>query len=85
MSFVIRSGNLFEVGYFTPGGYWETESRYADQAEAAARCHYLNGGASPDAAFDWEYLAEQGRAVRHVREAQQAILRGRQMKDGASR
>lgn len=36
---------LWTVGYYAPDGTWMPESDYDDKEEAAARVHYLNGGA----------------------------------------
>lgn len=35
---------LFTVGFYTPGGEWIPDSDYGNQAEAAERVHWLNGG-----------------------------------------
>lgn len=35
---------LWTVGFYTPDGEFETDSDYDVREEAAARCHYLNGG-----------------------------------------
>jgi hypothetical protein len=40
--------NLYTVGYYDPIGRWYPESDFATRLEAAARVHYLNGGASPE-------------------------------------
>jgi hypothetical protein len=43
----IRSeGRLFTVGFFDPAGTWNPESDWPTQEEAAARVHWLNGGAA---------------------------------------
>lgn len=36
--------NLWTVGHYSPAGKWEPESDWGTPEEAAARCHYLNGG-----------------------------------------
>ena len=38
--------DLFTVGFYTPDGKWEPESDHTTTESAAARVHYLNGGAS---------------------------------------
>ncbi len=35
---------LWTVGFYDPKGNWHAESDYDNTAEAAKRCHYLNGG-----------------------------------------
>lgn len=35
---------LFTVGYYDPKGAWHPDGDYCNQAEAAQRVHYLNGG-----------------------------------------
>lgn len=36
--------DLFTVGFYAPGGYWEADSDHTDENKAAERVHYLNGG-----------------------------------------
>lgn len=36
---------LFTVGFYSPDGEWQTASEHDDAEAAAARVHYLNGGA----------------------------------------
>ena len=36
--------NLYTVGFYAPGGEWNSESDHGDKEAAAARVHYLNGG-----------------------------------------
>lgn len=38
---------LYTVGFYQPDGTWEPESDHSSTEEAAARVHYLNGGAYP--------------------------------------
>lgn len=40
---------LFTVGYYAPDGTWTAESDHGTADEAAARVHYLNGGADAEA------------------------------------
>jgi len=35
---------LYTVGHYAPDGRWLAESDHANEALAAARVHYLNGG-----------------------------------------
>lgn len=35
---------LWTVGFYDPSGKFVPESDHGDAEEAAARCHYLNGG-----------------------------------------
>jgi len=35
---------LWTVGHYGPDGQWHPESDWPTPEEAAARCHYLNGG-----------------------------------------
>lgn len=35
---------LWTVGFYAPNGTWHTDSDHDDRDQAAARCHYLNGG-----------------------------------------
>ncbi len=56
MSYVyveLPSGH-FVVGFYAPehvgGGGWVSESHHVDREDAAARVHYLNGGATGGAA-----------------------------------
>ena len=35
---------LYTVGFYKPDGEWVPEADYDNEAEAAARVHYLNGG-----------------------------------------
>ena len=46
MSYVyIRSETgLFTVGFYRPGGEFETDSDHTDRASARELVHYLNGG-----------------------------------------
>jgi hypothetical protein len=37
---------LWTVGHYAPGGGWIAESDHVSRESAAARVHYLNGGAS---------------------------------------
>jgi hypothetical protein len=37
--------NLWTVGFYDSMGNWHPESDFGDQGDAAARVHYLNGGA----------------------------------------
>jgi hypothetical protein len=48
MSYVYRSfePGLWTVGFYDPSGKWHPESDHDSISEAAARVHYLNGGAS---------------------------------------
>ena len=41
--------HLFTVGFYRPDGRWEPESDHPSRDEAAARVHYLNGGAPTEA------------------------------------
>lgn len=36
---------LWTVGFYSPDGKWNPESDWSVAAEAAARVHWLNGGA----------------------------------------
>jgi len=36
--------NLWTVGFYDPHGEWMPESDHDTSEDAAARCHYLNGG-----------------------------------------
>ena len=36
---------LWTVGFYDPQGQWHSESDWDTAGEAAARVHYLNGGA----------------------------------------
>ncbi len=38
--------DLFTVGFYSPGGQWDAESDHESKDAAAARVHYLNGGAA---------------------------------------
>jgi len=38
---------LWTVGFYTPAGVWEPASDHNTSDDAAARCHYLNGGTGP--------------------------------------
>jgi hypothetical protein len=38
--------NLFTVGFYSPNGEWHSDSDHASAKEAAARVHWLNGGAA---------------------------------------
>lgn len=43
----IRSeGQLWTVGFYDPDGRWVPESDHGSSDEAAARVHWLNGGAA---------------------------------------
>lgn len=35
---------LWTVGFYHPGGEWESESDHEFREDAAKRVHYLNGG-----------------------------------------
>lgn len=35
---------LWTTGHYDPSGKWHSDSDYDSQDEAAARCHWLNGG-----------------------------------------
>lgn len=48
---------LWTVGYYTPSGAWEPESDHDNRDDAAARCHYLNGGAAAAVPTDHELWA----------------------------
>jgi hypothetical protein len=37
---------LWTVGFYEPDGTWEPDSDHGSSDEAAARTHWLNGGAS---------------------------------------
>jgi hypothetical protein len=37
---------LYTVGFYKPDGKWEPESDYPSSEQAAARVHFLNGGAT---------------------------------------
>ena len=39
---------LYTVGFFDPKGQWHTDSDHESKDAAAARVHYLNGGAHPN-------------------------------------
>lgn len=41
---------LWTVGFYKPNGTFMTESDYNHKNEAAARCNYLNGGATGEEA-----------------------------------
>lgn len=36
--------NDWRLGFYPPGGKWITVRNYEAEKNAAARCHYLNGG-----------------------------------------
>ena len=38
----------YTVGHYAPDGEWQAESDHDSPEGAAARCHFLNGGADPD-------------------------------------
>lgn len=38
---------LYTVGFYDPEGKWHPESDFNRTEQAAARCHYLNGGSPP--------------------------------------
>lgn len=35
---------LYTVGFYDPSGRWQGDSDHLSREDAAARCHYLNGG-----------------------------------------
>lgn len=39
-------GSIYTVGFYDPAGKWRPDSDWPDDAQAAARVHYLNGGTS---------------------------------------
>lgn len=39
---------LWTVGHHSPDGRWHPDSDHASPDDAAARVHWLNGGAAPD-------------------------------------
>ena len=43
--------NLWTVGFYTPDGKWNSESDHSNEASAAERVHWLNGG-QPDEDLD---------------------------------
>jgi hypothetical protein len=44
--YVQSESRLFTVGFYDPKGKWQPESDHENREEAAARVHYLNGGAA---------------------------------------
>jgi hypothetical protein len=42
------SGDPYTVGFYRPNGQWEPESDHNSPDDAAARVHFLNGGAPPE-------------------------------------
>lgn len=41
----LTESNLYTVGFYDPKGEWQPESVHPSKKDAAARVHYLNGGA----------------------------------------
>ncbi len=44
---------LFTVGFYDPEGKWQPESDHTNEADAAHRVHWLNGGDRPPPSSDW--------------------------------
>jgi len=44
-----KSEPLYTVGFYAPDGTWHTDSDHDTKEGAAARVHWLNGGASQEA------------------------------------
>ena len=36
--------DMFQVGYYTPDGYFRTQYESAERVDAAQKVHFLNGG-----------------------------------------
>lgn len=43
--YICSEPGLYTVGFFDPSGEWFTDSDHSTREAAAARVHYLNGGA----------------------------------------
>lgn len=39
--------HVWTVGHYGPGSEWHADSDHGNREDAAARVHYLNGGARP--------------------------------------
>ena len=50
--YIASEPGLWTVGFYEPNGRWEAESDHDNEEGAAARVHYLNGGAALTAARD---------------------------------
>lgn len=57
------TNHLWTVGHYSPSGKFEPESDYADRQEAAARCHYLNGGNPQPTEAEIRAALDYGRTV----------------------
>lgn len=68
---------LYTVGHYSPAGTWEPESDWGTYGEAAARCHFLNGGNDPAVIQALDTLTdlceEKGIYPVNVRDARRAL------------